>query len=138
MGGLLGGRDKGYVGPPFQIIGGPPPPHPPSSYSYAYELSSKLRINFNILAKQCLLNLSVMECIDRLITNRACTTIQNKGLCGLFVRKLWLLNIRSLTAVASSFSWHTSEEATFYLMNVKWFSQGALVLTHFSLMIGLV
>ena len=36
MGGLLGGGGtKGYVGPPpSQIIGGPGPPGPPSSYAY--------------------------------------------------------------------------------------------------------
>ena len=33
MGGLLGGA-KGYVGPTSQIIRGPAPPGPPSSYAY--------------------------------------------------------------------------------------------------------
>ena len=33
-GGGGGGGGKGYVGPPSQIIGGPGPPAPPSSYAY--------------------------------------------------------------------------------------------------------
>ena len=38
VGGLLGGA-KGYVGPPSQIIGGAwPPPGPPSSYAYAFDI----------------------------------------------------------------------------------------------------
>ena len=47
-GGLLrgGGGGKGYVGPASQIIGGPGPPWPPSSYAHEQDIKVKaLRLN---------------------------------------------------------------------------------------------
>ena len=58
MGGLLrwggGGGGKGYVAPPSQVIGGPAPLRPPSSYAYVVIY---VALNMNISVKTYYVNL---------------------------------------------------------------------------------
>ena len=57
MGGLIGGGGgKGYVGPPFKLLGGPGPPGPPLPTPMIY---------FDLSGKYCFLFKLVCAILDR-------------------------------------------------------------------------